>query len=201
MKFTKDELLETLKAGLVKKVEKLSISDRTLRAQAETLYSFATEDDELPSFAERVLPSLVSLDGNYRKDNSDYVKKWNEEHPKKEEGAEDRTLSELRSEIDALKTERENERNEKAASMRREEIASKLKEGGLSQKWVSSYLRKLNVTKETDVDAEAKDAIEMYNASASSVKPSITPRRTGTAEEREDDSDVIAILKQRRGES
>lgn len=203
MKFTKDQLLETLKARLVKEVETLSISDRTLSAQAETLYSFAGEDDELTDFAKRVLPSLVSLDGNYRKDNSDYVKKWNEEHTKggKGENPKNAELEEMRKELDALKTERENEKNERYISGKREEIASRLKGEGIAQKWVDSYLRKLNVTKDTDVEGEAKDAIEMFNASVSPVNPSITPGGTGRAEEKEDNSDVIALLKQRRGEA
>lgn len=208
MKFTKENLAETLQKELVKKVEKLSISDKTLQAQVEALYAFAGEDDELDAFAQKVLPSLVSLDGNYRKDNADFVKKWESEHPSpnpdpkpKEKPNEPDGLEEIRKQLQELRAARDEEVKNRTISQKRNELLEKLKKENVSSKWAESYASKIPLSAETDIEREVKDALSLFNGTEASIEPSVTPQHTGTPQRKEDNADVLAILKQRRGEN
>lgn len=208
MKFTQDELTETLKAKLTKQVEKPSISDRTLKAQAETLFAFASEDDELEAFAEKVLPSLVSLDGNYRKDNKDFATRWEQTHaqpaaPKSEDNHDDDRLAALEKTLNELRAEREAEKQAVRLADTRKALSEKFKEKGISDKeWVSSYLGKLAIGDNTDIDKETDDALRLYNMSISQVQSNVVPNGTGksAAQAGDEFADVANALRRERGE-
>jgi hypothetical protein len=215
MNFTKEQLLETLKAKLKEKVKTLSISERTLQSQIETLFLFAGEGDELEDFSEKVLPSVVSLDGNYRKDNADFAKEWEKSHPqpapKKEEdskkgdgnaGNVDK-LDVLAKEIQALREDREKEKTEKVLSGKRSDLLAKFKEKGIDEKWATPYLTKLNITADTDIEKEAIDALTLYNVSNSHVPAGgATPHASGVKEPDESQmfDDVATAMRRFRHE-
>ena len=76
MKFTKEQLKEALKAKLTVNGRKTPLTDRTLQSQSETLYKFATEETELADFVSTIYPSIEGLEGQYRKDYSDFTKDY-----------------------------------------------------------------------------------------------------------------------------
>lgn len=213
MNFTKEQLLETLKAKLKEKVKTLSISERTLQSQIETLFLFAGEDDELEDFSEKVLPSVVSLDGNYRKDNADFAKEWEKSHPqpapRKEEdskkgdgNAGDDRFEALFKEVTDLKQEREREKAEKILSGKRSELLKTFKEKGIAESWATPYLAKLNVTAETDIEKETTDALALFNSSNSHVIPDVVPRVAGGENNKDSNmfDDVATAMRQFRHE-
>lgn len=208
MKFTKEQFSETLEKELVKKVEKPSISDKTFQAQIEILYAFASEEEELDAFIQKVLPSMVSLDGNYRKDNADFAKKWESEHQlrksqeTKPNGPNPQSveLEEIRKQLNELRAAREEEVKKRSIAQKRNDLVKALKEKNVSDKWAESYAKKVPLSAETDIDSEVKDALSLFNDAESNITPAVTPSRTGSLQREEDNSDVLTILKQRRGE-
>ena len=76
MKFTKEQLLDSLKAKLTANGKHLSISEKTIKSLCDSHYELlVNEETELDSLVEKILPQYVSLNGNYEKENADFIKK------------------------------------------------------------------------------------------------------------------------------
>lgn len=176
MKFTQEQFLETLKTKLTPNGKNLAMSERTLKANAEKIYKRlekANNEEELADVIAEYLPDFEEINGNVQKDNSDFIKKWKEEHPeskpdndsKSNVGEEDK-LDKLLKEIEAMKAEREADKTTKVISEKRTELLSKFKEKGIKDdKWLNGYIKKVAVSKDTDIEAEANDALSLYNIS------------------------------------
>ena len=82
MKFTKEQLLDALKAKLTANGKHLSISEKTIKSLSDSHYDLlVSEETEISDLVNKILPQYVSLNGNYEKDNADFIKKWKEDHP------------------------------------------------------------------------------------------------------------------------
>lgn len=210
MKFTKQQLSDALKAKLTENGKHLSISVKTLTSQSDNLYDLLVkEDSELDDVVSKVLPQFTTLNGNYEKDNADFIKKWKEEHPLPkppslpDDNPGDTRLDTLLKEIQGMKEEREKEKAERDATRKRAELLAKLKEKGVKdEKWTDAYLRKVSVTGETDIESEAKDALEFYNLTHSDINPDLNPKPTGGGEHKDKDqfADIVAMVKRDRRE-
>lgn len=198
MKFTKEEFSEELKKKLTNDgKKKLAQSDRTFNAQVERIYKRLEKrgDDEmeLDDAVAEYQPDFEEIEGNLRSDNAAFVKDWKKNHPEKdpdkgpeyptgngvENGNEDK-LDKLLKEIEDLK-KKQNERDkaEKIAD-KRKELKSALKKDGVEDtEWIDSYIKKLNITEETDIDEEKDDALKLYNKSNSQMPPYQTPGGAG----------------------
>lgn len=210
MKFTKKQLLDTLKGKLTANGKHLSISDKTITSLSDSHYDLlVNEETELDDFVSRILPQFVTLNGNYEKDNADFIKSWQKDHPSgsggngdgKGNGNGNGNGSGSNPELTAL-LERLNKLEEKEAaveaernlSQKRSELRAKLKEKGVKDdKWAETYLKKLTITNDSDLDKEAADALEFYNMAHSSTTHN-TPGGSGGSEEKTDWSDVINII-------
>lgn len=216
MKFTKKQLLDTLKGKLTANGKHLSISDKTITSLSDSHYDLlVNEETELDDFVSRILPQFVTLNGNYEKDNADFIKSWQKDHPSgnggKGEGngnADDNgngngngnsggSSPELTALLERLKKLEEKEaavEAEKILSQKRSELRAKLKEKGVKdEKWADTYLKKLTITNDSDLDKEAADALEFYNMAHSSTTHN-TPGGSGGSETKTDWSDVINII-------
>ena len=216
MKFTKKQLLDTLKGKLTANGKHLSISDKTITSLSDSHYDLlVNEETELDDFVSRILPQFVTLNGNYEKDNADFIKSWQKDHPSgngsKGEGngnADDNgngngngnsggSSPELTALLERLKKLEEKEAAvgaEKVLSQKRSELRAKLKEKGVKDdKWAETYLKKLTITNDSDLDKEAADALEFYNMAHSSTTHN-TPGGSGGSETKTDWSDVINII-------
>lgn len=214
MKFTKKQLLDTLKGKLTANGKHLSISDKTITSLSDSHYDLlVNEETELDDFVSRILPQFVTLNGNYEKDNADFIKSWQKDHPSgnggKGEGngnADDNgngngngggSSPELTALLERLKKLEEKEaavEAEKVLSQKRSELRAKLKEKGVKdEKWAETYLKKLTITNDSDLDKEAADALEFYNMAHSSTTHN-TPGGSGGSETKTDWSDVINII-------
>lgn len=214
MKFTNDELSDALKAKFGKN---LAMSERTLKEQAERLYKRlekANNDDELADIVNEYYDDFESINGNVRKDKSDFAKEWEKNHkttkteenkqePNKPAPNEDK-LDTLLKEIQALKEERAQEKAKAAADAKKAEIRSALKTKGITDdKWIDAYLKKQTFAANTDTDAEVDEITAFYNLGKASSGGNANAGKGGGSgkEEEADFSDVAAIMKRRRGET
>lgn len=207
MKFTKKQLLDTLKGKLTANGKHLSISDKTITNLSDSHYDLlVNEETELDDFVSRILPQFVTLNGNYEKDNADFIKSWQKDHPSGSGGNDDNengndndsgSNPELTALLERLKKLEEKEaavEAEKVLSQKRSELHAKLKEKGVKDdKWAETYLKKLTITNDSDLDKEAADALEFYNMAHSSTTHN-TPGGSGGSETKTDWSDVINII-------
>lgn len=216
MKFTKKQLLDTLKGKLTANGKHLSISDKTITSLSDSHYDLlVNEETELDDFVSRILPQFVTLNGNYEKDNADFIKSWQKDHPSgnggKDEGngnADDNgngngngnscgsspELTALLERLNKLEEKEAAVEAERILSQKRSELRAKLKEKGVKdEKWAETYLKKLTITNDSDLDKEAADALEFYNMAHSSTTHN-TPGGSGGSETKTDWSDVINII-------
>lgn len=179
MKFTKEQLLENLKAKLTANNQELAMSERTLKSNVERLYKRlekADSEDELDAVSSEYFPDFDEINKNMRKEKSDFVNTWKKEHPDNKPTDEptpknepnDEFTKKLLERLDALeKKDAENEAN-KLISQKRSELLAKFKEKGIKDdKWADAYLKKLNITKDSDIEQETTDALDFYNLSHS----------------------------------
>lgn len=214
MKFTKQQLLDTLKAKLTANGKHLSISDKTIKSLSDSHFDLlVNEETELDDLVSKLLPQFVSLNGNYEKDNADFIKKWNTEHPQKEPKTEpgenngngnesNDAMSKLLKRLEALEQRGAEYEAERQVSGKRSELLAKLKEKGIKDtKWIDAYMKKLTLTKDSDIAQELSDAEEFYNISHSSRKAT-TPGASGQGDggEKIDFSDVVGIINPSAGE-
>ena len=171
MKFTKQQLLDALKGKLTENGKHLSISEKTIKSLSDSHYDLlVNEETELDDLVGKILPQYVSLNGNYEKDNADFIKKWREEHPglklqKPEEPVLQKGKEDLSPEVKALMEKvrvlEEKDAEYEAArlvSQKRDELLAKFKEKGIrDNKWTEKYMNKIAITKDTNVDKEATD--------------------------------------------
>jgi len=211
MKFTKTQLLDTLKAKLTANGKHLSISDKTIKSLSDSHYDLlVSEETELDDLVKKILPQYVSLNGNYEKDNADFIKKWNDEHPdnkqeptkpNKEGNEPSEVEKKLLERLEALEKKDAEHEAAKLVSAKRSELLAKFKEKGISDsKWIDKYMSKLNLTKDSDIEQEFTDAEEFYNLSHSK-QHSNTPGGTGGGENDKDAdfSDVVNIVNPNAG--
>lgn len=178
MKFTKEQLLDSLKAKLTTNGKRLSISEKTIKSLCDSHYELlVNEETELDSLVEKILPQYVSLNGNYEKDNADFIKKWEEDHPDTKpttknnttnEGADDGDdrINKLLERLEVLEKANKEAQTAKIMSQKRNELLSAFKEKGIKdEKWIEKYIAKISISDETDVEKETEDALDFYNLS------------------------------------
>jgi hypothetical protein len=177
MKFTKEQLSDSLKAELTKNGKHISISDRTLKEHSDSLYDLVvTEDSELADIMAKILPQFITLNGNYTKDYGDFANKWKAEHPepknepsKNEDENNNEPSAEMQALLDRLsKLEELNAKSEldKVIASKKSELRAKSKELGIKdEKWLNTYISQISVDKDTDIEQKAQSAYEFYNIS------------------------------------
>lgn len=189
MKFTKEQLLDALKAKLTANGKHLSISEKTIKSLSDSHYNLlVSEETEIDDLVGKILPQYVSLNGNYEKDNADFIKKWKEEHPEpkpdKTPNPDDNGSSEVEKKLlerlEALERREAEAEAARLASAKRGELLEKFKEKGISDdKWIDAYLKKLSISKDTDIEAETTDALDFYNLSHANSGGRNTPGNSG----------------------
>lgn len=190
MKFTKEDAYKELVARLTAKGEKLNLSERTLKQQLETLIKFVANDDmELEDFVKTVYDDVKSLDGQYRKDNSDFIKEWEKNHPLPTEpkpnptptptGGENPEMKALLERLAALENENKAAKREKTISETKSNLKKVLKEKGVKDsEWLDLMLQKVAITEEFDVDKESEYYLKLYNKSNPIPRDGVTPKDT-----------------------
>lgn len=191
MKFTKEQLLDALKAKLTANGKHLSISEKTIKSLSDSHYDLlVSEETEISDLVNKILPQYVSLNGNYEKDNADFIKKWKEDHPEPKPKSNDapnpdnnnhsEVEKKLLERLEALERKEAEAEAARLTSVKRGELLDKFKEKGISDdKWINAYLKKLSISKDTDIEAETADALEFYNLSHANSGGRNTPGNSG----------------------
>lgn len=185
MKFTKEEAFEKLKGELTKGGKTLRMSERTLNTQLETLmkvYDTIASDTELSDFVTMTLPSFSDVNSNMEKDYSDFVKTYKPAQSQNQSTTQqqqqqsnttsnnDDVLSQLQAQLQQLQGKIEREEKEKALSQVRKNFKSELKTVGIKDdKWIDTYLTKINISEDLDIKEEAKSTLELYNLSKATI--------------------------------
>ena len=191
MKFTKEQLLDALKAKLTANGKHLSISEKTIKSLSDSHYDLlVSEETEISDLVNKILPQYVSLNGNYEKDNADFIKKWKEDHPEPKPKSNDapnpdnnnssEVEKKLLERLEALERKEAEAEAARLTSVKRGELLDKFKEKGISDdKWINAYLKKLSISKDTDIEAETADALDFYNLSSANSGGRNTPGNSG----------------------
>lgn len=191
MKFTKEQLLDALKAKLTANGKHLSISEKTIKSLSDSHYDLlVSEETEISDLVNKILPQYVSLNGNYEKDNADFIKKWKEDHPEPKPKSNDapnpdsnnssEVEKKLLERLEALERKEAEAEAARLTSVKRCELLDKFKEKGISDdKWINAYLKKLSISKDTDIEAETADALDFYNLSHANSGGRNTPGNSG----------------------
>lgn len=191
MKFTKEQLLDALKAKLTANGKHLSISEKTIKSLSDSHYDLlVSEETEISDLVNKILPQYVSLNGNYEKDNADFIKKWKEDHPEPKQKPNDapnpgnnnssEVEKKLLERLEALERKEAEAEAARLTSVKRGELLDKFKEKGISDdKWINAYLKKLSISKDTDIEVETADALNLYNLSHANSGGRNTPGNSG----------------------
>jgi hypothetical protein len=213
MKFTKDQLSEELKAKLSNNGKKnLALSKQSIDNKVERIYARLqkqsdADDLELADVVEEWISDFESDDGNIRRDNSNFIKEWKENHPAKDDKGDkddgkdnkgdESKLDKLLKELQDLKSEREEEKRAKTISEKRNQLKSALKGKEVkNEDWINDQLELIHIDSETDVDALTERLVKSYNKFNANTPPYITPGGTGGGKEKTDDfADVVAVVR------
>lgn len=209
MKFTKEEFSEELKKLLTDNGKKPMVqSERTFNASVERIFKRLEKIDdesELDSAVADYLPDFQEIEGNMRKDNSDFVKKWEKEHKNSsdnsnEEGSKNGNnaaegnseLSELLKRMGTIEDLLAKQRLAETISSKKKQLKKALKKDGVEDdEWIEKYIAKLNIDEETDIDEEKDDAIALFNLGNSQVPKNVnTKNPSGKGQDEFDLSDL-----------
>ena len=209
MKFTKEEFSEELKKLLTDNGKKPMVqSERTFNASVERIFKRLEKFDdgsELDSAVADYLPDFQEIEGNMRKDNSDFVKKWEKEQNNSSDNSNEggskngnnaaegnSELSELLKRMGMIEDLLAKQRLAETISSKKKQLKKALKKDGVEDdEWIEKYIAKLNIDEETDIDDEKDDAIALFNLGNSQVPKNVnTKNPSGKGQDEFDLSDL-----------
>lgn len=185
MKFTTDEAVKALAAKMTENGENLYLSERTIGAHVETLSRFVGDDVELGQFVETYLPDFKTMEGQMRNDNSNFIKKWKQDHPapanepkpQPQPAGKDEYTKQLEARLSALEEQnKEAEKGRKVAEKRAELVSAMKSKGVKDKEWIDGLLGEVSITEDMDVEAKADAYVKIYNKAMSSTGSGFTPR-------------------------
>lgn len=174
MKFTKEQVVEQLKGLLTEGGKTLHLSDRTINENIDDLIPLLVNDEtELSDFISKALPFVKRTNANFEKEKADFIKSYKptqsqttQQQQSNTPPTNDDALSQLQAQIQQLQDKIEREEKEKALSQVRKNFKSELKTVGIKDdKWIDTYLTKINISEDLDIKEEAKSTLELYNLS------------------------------------
>jgi len=196
MKFTKEQLLEALKAKLSKETPLSEKTTGDIEKAVEKLYSFNVEEVELEEYASPLLDVIKSFEGQVRKINSDHFKEkseWEKNHPDKKDGKGDgkgdgndnkSELQKMQEQINELLKREEENNKAKTISEKRSSLKSALKGKDVkNEDWINDQLELIHIDAETDIEALTERLVKSYNKFSSNTPPDITPKGAGSEKE------------------
>ena len=176
MKFTKEQAFEKLKGLLTNNGKKdLQMSERSVNEQLEVLMPLiANEEMELDDFIGKVKTSFEVMNSNAKKDNSDFIKEWEKNHPVTEPPKNDPpqnnepsdAMAALLKRIDELEKKNAERDKEVVLAQKRKDLLKAMKDKGIKdENWSKSFIEEISITEDFDVDAKADAYLKIYNKS------------------------------------
>lgn len=194
MKFQKEDAYKELVRKMTTNGEKLSLSDRSINEQLETLISvIANEETELSDFVEKVFPIFKTADANVRNDVSVSIKNFREnQKDTKEDKTDNSGLDGLLDRVKQLETELEEGKKRQKNEAQRKSLFDLLKEKGVNdEEWLNSLLNEIHISEDFDVNAKADGLLALYNKSKSQIDDQKTPQDVTSKAKMERINDAI----------
>lgn len=176
MKFTKEEAFEKLKGILTNNGKKdLQMSERSVNEQLEVLMPLIANDEMgLDDFIGKVKASFEVMNSNAKKDNSDFIKEWEKNHPVTEPPKNDPpknnepndAMAALLKRIDELEKKNAERDKEVVLAQKRKDLLKAMKDKGIKdENWSKSFIEEISITEDFDVDTKADAYLKIYNKS------------------------------------
>ena len=210
MKFTQTDAAKKISGILTRGGKDQQLSDRTIAENIDSLMKALVNDEtELDDFVKQVEPMFKTWQANAKKDSSDFISKWKEEHPETAEKATDPEpakptespeLKALMDRIAALEEDKKESDRKSAIAQKKQELTAKMKEKGVKDdEWLSDFLSEVNISEDMDVDAKTEKWLKVYNKSKANKGNAAPPANpTGGGGDNKDTlADVAALAKQR----
>lgn len=193
MKFTKEEAFESLKGILTNNGKKtLRMSEKSINRQLESLMPLiANEEMELKDFVDKVKDTFSVMNSNAEKDNSDFVKQWEKDHPqvnpeppKADEPKPDDAMAKMLKRLEELESREAARDKEAKMSQKKKDLLKAMKDKGIKdEQWSKDLVAEISLTEDFDVEAKADSYLKLYNKSqaASAGDNGATPAGTSNS--------------------
>lgn len=185
MKFTKEEAYKDLVAKLTANGEKLSLSERSINEQLETLMPLvANEETELSDFVSKTLALFKTANSNIRNDVSTGIKDYEEKNPyknkvkktEKEEGEK----SDLEKRMEALEVELSEAKRKEQINSIKTQLRQALKEKGVNdEEWINALIPEVAIDAEFKVEDKVEKYVTLFNKSKAKIVKDRTPDGAG----------------------
>jgi hypothetical protein len=147
------------------------------------------DETELDDFVSQVEPFFKTANGGAQNDQSEFVKKWNEDHPEPStthqtdpEGTtpasstQNPDLAALMAKVKELEEKQAAADKAKSLSEKKNELIAKLKDKGVKdEEWITSFLGEVSISEDVDVDAKVESYLKLYNKGKASQGGGATP--------------------------
>lgn len=197
MKFTKEEAFESLKGILTNNGKKtLRMSEKSINKQLESLMPLiANEEMELNDFVEKVKDTFSVMNSNAEKDNSDFVKQWEKDHPrtnpeppKVDVPNPDDVMAKMLKRLEELENREAERAKERTIAQKKDDLLAAMEKKGIKDKqWAKDLVAEISLTEDFDVEAKADSYLKLYNKSqaASAGDNNATPGSTSSSTNKE----------------
>lgn len=185
MKFTQTDAAKKISGILTRGGKDQQLSDRTIAENIDSLMKALVNDEtELDDFVKQVEPMFKTWQANAKKDNSDFIAKWNEEHPEQKsptdpeppKPTESPEMKALMERIAALEADKAESVKKASIAQKRKDVTAKLKEKGVKDDdWLNDFLSEVNITEDLDVDAKSDSWVKLYNKTKANGGNSVPP--------------------------
>lgn len=211
MKFTKEQFSEALKTKLTANGKKLSESEQTFSKNVERIYKRLEKhesEDELNDVVTDYLPDFEEIEGQLRHDKSEFIKEWEKKNPKPKEEPHNETQTEtqrleaMQKQIQELLDKQKATETAQSVAAKKSAIISSLKEKNVTDAdWVNAQMELISISADTDVEATTSKVLGLYNKLNAGGGDHNTPKGAGGGTpDKPDFSDIVAKVKQSRGE-
>ena len=181
MKFTKKQAYENIVAQLTPNGETLSLSERSINDQLETLIPLlATEETELADFVKSCFPIFKTANANVNNDVSRGIKKYKEEHPEPTNPTEPTNPDDTKSELEKRLAEMEKKFAEQEKAGKIVDVKKKLSDalkakGVKNEAWLDFVMNETTIDVDCDIEEKAETLLKSYNKFVASVDPCPVP--------------------------
>lgn len=206
MKFTKQQAVESITAKFADKAKGIDLA-RTIEEAVSNGIEMIGEDSEMEldaftAIVEKNVSSALGLARHLKTTTASELQQQLDEMKKKLDGkdtpptppkkdaeikSDDPAIQAMLEKLTKMEEKLQKQERDTAIEGKRAALKAKMSEDIKDSEWIDAYLKEINVTEETDVEAKAKDYVAFYNKTAAGGgRRSVTPKQTGGNDDQTD---------------